>query len=166
LPPPAAVFGFEPGAYNKLATYDQSVTYFNLLAEAASKNMVMREAGKTTKGRTFVFALISSAENIAKIDRLREIAIRLAHPDGMTEAEARALAKEGKAFVHIDGGLHATESAGPQQTPLLAYDILRQKDDPKFKAILDNCVLMLWPTINPDGQQLVAETWMSKQQSP
>lgn len=166
LPTPASVFGFEPGADNKLATYDQSVTYFNLLAEAASKNMVIKQAGKTTQGRTFVFALISSAENIAKIDRLREIAITLAHPENLTEAQAKALAKEGKAFVHIDGGLHATESAGPQQTPLLAYDILRQKDDPKFKAILDNCVLMLWPTINPDGQQLVAETWMSKQQNP
>jgi hypothetical protein len=166
LPTPASVFGFEPGTDNKLATYDQSVTYFNLLAEAASKNMVIREAGKTTKGRTYIFALISSAENIAKIDRLREIAITLAHPAGLTDAQARALAKEGKAFVHIDGGLHATESAGPQQTPLLAYDILRQKDDPKFKTILDNCVLMLWPTINPDGQQLVAETWMKSQTSP
>src|SRR6185295_5531979 len=107
LPTPASVFGFEPGADNKLATYDQSVTYFNLLAEAASKNMVIRDAGKTSKGRTFVFALISSEENIAKIDRLREIAIKLAHPEGMTEAEAKALAKEGKAFVHIDGGLHS-----------------------------------------------------------
>ena len=166
LPTPASVFGFEPGADNKLATYDQSVTYFSLLAEAASKNMVIRQAGKTSQGRTYIFALISSAENIAKIDRLREIAITLAHPENLTEAQAKALTKEGKAFVHIDGGLHATESAGPQQTPLLAYDILRQKDDPKFKAILDNCVLMLWPTINPDGQQLVAETWMATQQNP
>lgn len=166
LPAPASVFGFEPGADNKLATYDQSVTYFRLLAEAAPRNMVIHEAGKTSQGRTYIFALISSAENIAKIDRLREIAIRLAHPEGMTEAQAKALAKEGKAFVHIDGGLHSTESAGPQQTPLLAYDILRQKDDPKFKAILDNTVLMLWPTINPDGQQMVAQAWMSSQQSP
>ena len=166
LPTPASVFGFEPGADNKLATYDQSVTYFNLLAEAASGSMVMQQAGKTTLGRTYVFAVISSPANIAKLDRLREIAQRLAHPAGLTEAEAKALAKEGKAFVHIDGGLHATESAGPQQMPLLAYDILRQKDDPKFKAILDNCVLMLWPTINPDGQQLVAETWMKTGQNP
>lgn len=166
LPTPASVFGFEPGADNKLATYDQSVTYFNLLAEAAPGNMVVQQAGKTTLGRTYVFAVISSAANIAKLDRLREIAQRLAHPAGLTEAQAKALAKEGKAFVHIDGGLHATESAGPQQMPLLAYDILRQKDDPKFKAILDNCVLLLWPTINPDGQQLVAETWMKSQQNP
>jgi hypothetical protein len=166
LPTPASVFGFEPGADNKLATFDQDVAYFRKLAAAAPKNMVIHEAGKTSQGRTYIYALISSAENIANIDRLREIAIKLAHPEGMTEAEAKALAKEGKAFVHIDGGLHATESAGPQQTPLLAYDILRQANDPKFKAILDNCVLMLWPTINPDGQQLVAETWMKSQQSP
>ena len=166
LPTPASVFGFEPGADNKLATFDQSVTYFRKLAAAAPRNMVIYEAGKSSLGRTYIFALISSAENIAKIDRLREIAIKLAHPEGMTEAEAKALAKEGKAFVHIDGGLHATESAGPQHSPLLAYDILRQANDPKFKAILDNTVLMLWPTINPDGQQLVAETWMASQQSP
>ncbi len=166
LPTPASVFGFEPGADNMLATYDQDVTYFRLLSEAAPKNMLIEEAGKTSQGRTYVFALISSAANIANIDRLREIAITLAHPENLTEAQAKALAKEGKAFVHIDGGLHATESAGPQQTPLLAYDILRQANDPKFKAILDNCVLMLWPTINPDGQQLVAETWMKSQQSP
>lgn len=166
LPTPASVFGFEPGADNKLATYDQSVAYFRKLAAAAPRNMVIHEAGKTSQGRTYIYALISSAENIAKIDRLREIAIRLAHPEGMTDAEAHALAKEGKAFVHIDGGLHSTEVAGHQQTPLLAYDILRQANDPKFKAILDNCVLMLWPTINPDGQQMVAESWMKTGQNP
>jgi hypothetical protein len=113
LPTPASVFGFEPGADNKLATYDQSVAYFKKLAAAAPRNMVIHEAGKTSLGRTYIFALISSAENIAKIDRLREIAQRLAHPEGLTEAQAKALAKEGKAFVHIDGGLHSTEGAGP-----------------------------------------------------
>ncbi len=166
VPSPASVFGFEPGADNKLATYDQSVEYFKKLAAAMPRNMVIKEAGKTSQGRTYIYALISSADNLAKIDRLREIAIRLAHPEGLTDAQAAALAKEGKAFVHIDGGLHATESAGPQQTPKLAYDILRQMNEPRFKAILDNCVLMLWPTINPDGQQMVAEAWMKNQQNP
>ena len=70
------------------------------------------EAGKTTQGRTFYFALVSSPENLDRIDRYREIARRLAHPAGLTDAAARALAREGKAFVHIDGGLHSTEVAG------------------------------------------------------
>ena len=64
IPPPESVLGFKPGADNKLATYDQSVTYFRKLAAAAPKNMVIHEAGKTSQGRTYIYALISSAENL------------------------------------------------------------------------------------------------------
>src|SRR5579864_6407785 len=99
----------------------------------------------------------ATTENLAKLDRYREIAQRIAHPEGLTDGEAHALAREGKVLLHIDGGLHATESAGPQHTPLLAYDILRRANDPDMHAELENVILLLWPTINPDGQQMVAE---------
>jgi hypothetical protein len=165
VPTPASVFGFEPGADYKLATYDQSVEYFKKLA-ASSRYMKLFEAGKTSEGRTMYFALISTPENLAKIDRYREIWQRLAHPQGLTDAEAQALAHEGKALVHIDGGLHATEVAGPQQTPLLAYDLLSKVNEPSTKAMLDNVILMLWPTINPDGQQMVAEWYMKNVGTP
>ena len=128
--------------------------------------MKLVEAGKTSQGRTMYFALISTPENLAKIDRYREIARRLAHPQGLTDAEARKLAPDGKAFVHIDGGLHATEVAGRPQTPLLAYDLVSRANDPDIKAILDNVVVMLWPTINPDGQQMVAEWYMKNVGTP
>ena len=101
LPTPESVFGFKPGADYKLATYDQSIAYLRALA--ASTNYVkLMEAGKTTQGRTIYFALVSAPKNLARIDRLREIAQRLAHPQGLTDAEARTLAREGRAFVHLD----------------------------------------------------------------
>lgn len=156
LPTPESVWGFAPGQDGRLATYDQSIAYFRKLA-AASRNIQLFEAGKTSQGRTYVYAAISTPENLAKLDHYREIAQRIAHPEGLTDAEARALAREGKVLVHIDGGLHATESAGPQHTPLLAYDILRRANDPDMHAELENVILLLWPTINPDGQQMVAE---------
>jgi zinc carboxypeptidase len=112
------------------------------------------------------FALISSPDNLAHIDRYREIAQRLAHPDGLSEPEARRLATEGKAFVHIDGGLHANEVAGPQHTPQLAFDLLSRASEPDARSILENVVLMLWPTINPDGQQMVAEWYMKNVGTP
>ena len=165
LPPPDGSFGFQPGADFKLATYDQSIEYFKKL-DAASKYVTLVEAGRTSQGRPMYFALISSPENLARIDRYREIAQRLAHPAGLGETEARRLAAEGKAFIHIDGGLHATEVAGPQHTPLLAYDLVNRASEPETKAILDNVVLMLWPTINPDGQQLVADWYMKNVGTP
>jgi hypothetical protein len=165
LPAAESVLGFRPGADYKLATYDQSVDYFKRVA-AASKYVRMVDAGPTSQGRTMYFALVSSPDNLSKIDRYREIARRLAHPEGLSEAEARRLARDGKAFVHIDGGLHSTEVAGPQHTPLLLYDLLSRANDPDVKPILENVVLMLWPTINPDGQQMVASWYMQNVGTP
>jgi hypothetical protein len=165
VPTPESVFGFRPGADYKLATYDQSVDYFKKVA-ASSKYVKLVEAGKTSQGRTMFYALVSSPDNLGKIDRYREIARRLAHPQGLTDAEAKQLAHDGKAFVHIDGGLHSTEVAGPQHTPQLLYDLVSKANEPDTKAILQNVVVMLWPTINPDGQQMVSEWYMKNVGTP
>src|SRR5262245_33796901 len=87
IPTPKSVLGFEPGADYKLATYDQVVSYFKKV-DAASDRVRLVEAGKTSQGRTFYFALVSTPANLAKIDRYREIARRLAHPQGLTDAQA------------------------------------------------------------------------------
>jgi hypothetical protein len=160
IPAPESVFGFKPGADNKLASYDQTAAYFRALA-ASSRAIRLFEAGRTTQGRPILFALISDPANLAKIDRFREISRLLAHPEGLTAEKARALAAEGRAFVHIDGGCHATEVAGAQMAPQLAYDLLSRPDDPQNRLILRNDVLVLFPTMNPDGQQMVGE-WQAK----
>jgi hypothetical protein len=165
VPTPESVFGFKPGADYKLATYDQSIEYLKKLA-AASKYIKLMEAGKTTQGRTAYFALISTPANLGKIDRYREINQRLAHPQGLTDDEAHKLAHEGRAFVHLDGGCHASEVAGAQQMPQLAYDLISRADDAQIKEILNNDVVMLWPTMNPDGQQMVAEWYMKNVGTP
>ena len=165
VPTPESVLGFRPGADYKLATYDQSIGYFKQVA-AASKYVKLVEAGKTSQGRTMYYALVSSPDNLGKLDRYREIARRLAHPQGLTDADAKRLAHDGKAFVHIDGGLHSTEVAGWSHTPQLLYDLVSRAGDPDVKAMLSNVVLMLWPTINPDGQQMVAEWYMKNVDTP
>src|SRR5262249_19810232 len=150
-----------------------SVEYFKKLA-ASSKFVKLMEAGKTTQGRTMYFALISTPENLAKIDRHREIWQRLAHPHGLSDAEAQALARGRKALVpgdrgpraHAPGGLHAPEAAGRQHTPLLAYDRVSKANEPATRAMLESVVVMLWPTINPDGQQMVAEWYMKNVGTP
>ena len=156
LPIPESVFGFPVGAERKLFTYDESIAYFRRLA-AASPSVRLIEVGRTSFGRPWTAVLISSPENLAKLDEYRRVNLRLAHPEGLTDAEARALARSGKAFVDISGGLHASEIAGSQHTPQLAWELLAHANEPANRAILDNVILFLWPTINPDGQDIVVE---------
>src|SRR5947208_5224954 len=92
LPTPESVLGFRPGADYKLATYDQSLDYFKRIADA-TKYVKLIDAGTTTQGRPMSFALVSSPANLAKINRYREIARRLAHPQGLSESDARRLAR-------------------------------------------------------------------------
>lgn len=165
IPTPASVLGFPVGTDFKLATYDDSFRYFQLLAKS-SDQIKLIDVGKTSNGHEWTLAVISSAANLARLDRYREISRRLAHPDGLTDEEARRLAREGKAFVDISGGLHASEIAGSQHTIQLAYDLLSKPDDPKVKAILENTVLLLWPSINPDGQNIVANWYRENVGTP
>lgn len=154
IPTPESSFGFPVGADYKLFDYEQSITYFRRLA-AASNRVKLIDVGKTAFGRTITVALISSPENLARIDQIRRINLRFAHPEGLTDDEAHRLARDARIIVDISGGLHASEIAGSQHTPLLAYELLSHADEPRNKAILDNVVLFLWPSINPDGQDIV-----------
>jgi hypothetical protein len=163
--PPESTLGFKPGDDYKLATYDQSIAYLRTLA-ASTKYLRLVEAGTSTQGRTMYFALISSPKNLERIEHYRQIAQRLAHPAGLTDQAALELARDGKAFVHIDGGLHSTEVAGAQHTPQLAYDLVSRADTPEIKPILADVIVMLWPTLNPDGQQMIAEWYMSNVGTP
>ena len=156
VPTPESLLGFEVGADFHLATYDESIAYFKRLDEATDR-LTLRQVGETSAGRPFYLALVSSAENLANLDHYREIAVRLAHPDGLSDDEARALAREGKAIVHIDGAVHASEVACAQHTIQLAYDLVTGAHDPEIRQILDNVIFMLWPTLNPDGQNMVVE---------
>ncbi len=160
VPTPESVLGHRVGEDFYLATYEESISYLQAL-DAASDRVELRQVGVTSMGRPWYVAFISSADNLRNLDHYREIAQRLAHPEGLTDAEAHRLAAEGKAIVHIDGGLHATEVAGAQHTIQLAYDLATGDADPEKAAMLENVILLLWPSINPDGQTMVADWYRS-----
>lgn len=164
VPTPESSLGFRVGADFKLATYDESIRYFRQLA-AASDRIKLLTVGKTSQGRDWTLAVISSPQNLANLESLRGIAQKLAHPAGLSDAQARALAKEGRAFVDISGGLHASEVAGSQHTIQLAYDLLSRTDD-RTRAILDQTVLLLWPSLNPDGQDIVVNWYRQNVGTP
>jgi len=164
IPTPESVLGFHPGADFKLATYEESIDYFHRLDEASDRITLVR-TGRTSEGRDWWIALISSAENLRDVDRYREIADRLAHPADLTDDEARDLAESGRAIVDISGGLHASEVAGAQHTIALAYELV-SSEEPRIAAIREHVITVLWPSLNPDGQTMVADWYRSNVGTP
>lgn len=154
LPTPSAFLGHTPGDDFYLANYEESVKYFHAMAQASDR-MKMFTVGKTSQGRDIEVGVISSPANLARLDEYKKNARRLATGEGLNDQQALQLARQTKAIVHIDGGLHSSEVAGGQHSIALAYKLLSAKDDPEVTAILDNVVLVLWPTLNPDGQDMV-----------
>src|SRR5690348_7890583 len=160
VPTPASVLGHTPGDDFYLANYDESRAYFEKLAQSSNRIKLVN-VGKTTRGLDWEIALISSPENLAALDKYKDDNRRLTWARGLDEAAAHELARGGKIFVHIDGGMHSTEVAGAQHSIILAYELLSAQNDPQIDAILNNVILVLWPTLNPDGQNEVV-AWYRK----
>ncbi|WP_081933537.1 M14 family metallopeptidase [Shewanella mangrovi] len=164
LPTPKDILGHTPGEDFYLANYEDSLSYFHALA-AKSDKIKMFKAGQSTHGKTLEFAVISSPENLAKWEEYKAISLKLADSRGLTDAEARKLAKESKIIVHIDGGMHSSEVADHQLPIRLAHTMLTSKD-PKIAEYLDKVILVLWPTLNPDGQDMVVDWYRSNVGGP
>ena len=157
IPTPKEHFGFAIGDDYHLANFTQTEAYFKKLA-AASDRMELTTIGQTEEGRNQYMFIVSSPENLKNRARYKEISQKLAHAENLSEAEAKALANEGKAIVWIDGGLHATETVGIHQLIETAYNLASRKD-PETLNILDNVIILLTHA-NPDGQELVSNWYM------
>ncbi|MEO8945953.1 MAG: M14 metallopeptidase family protein, partial [Gemmatimonadaceae bacterium] len=154
---PKQMFGHNIGDDYWLANYDQFEAYWHKLA-GESDRMKLVDIGKTAEGRPELMAIISSPENMKHLARYQEISQRLAHAEGLTDDEARALAKEGKSVVWIDGGLHASEVLGAAQLMQTVYDLLA-RNDAETTRILNDCIILAVHA-NPDGMQLVSNWYM------
>jgi hypothetical protein len=159
---PKQFFGFNIGDDYQLATYTQFVDYWQKL-DKESDRMKVVEIGKTAEGRPQLMAIVTSPENHKKLDRYKEISRRLATVDGLTDDQARALAREGKGVVWIDGGLHATEVLGAHQLIETVYQLVT-RTDPETTRFLNDLVILAVHA-NPDGMELVSG-WYMREKEP
>ena len=154
---PAAQFGFSLGDDYQLINYKQLADYWRKL-DAESDRMVVKEIGKTSEGRPHLMAIVTSADNHKNLERYRGISRRLAFAEGLDDEQARALAKQGKAVVWIDGGLHANEVLGAQQLAQTVYEMVSRTDEETLRFLNDTIILFVHA--NPDGHDLVADWYM------
>src|SRR5438270_301607 len=158
-PSPDDLLKMSVGADRTLADYRQIVSYFNALA-AASPRVRVETIGKTTLGEDEIMAIISSEENMRSLDKIRGTAARLSDPRGVSEEQANALIRDGKAIVIVTCNIHSTEIASSQMAMEWAY-ALATAGDAETKQRLSNVVLLRVPSLNPDGQIMVTD-WYRK----
>jgi hypothetical protein len=161
---PEHFFGFKIGTDGELARYPKILEYFQHLAKATNR-IKYQELGKTTMGNPYVLATISAPENLARLDKLIAINRRLADPRGLSEAEAKKLAQDGRAFFFLYATIHSTE-VGNTQAIIEIVHRLATDMGPDVRQILDNVVLLVVPSQNPDGQYLVIDHWYKTKGTP
>ncbi len=159
IPTPESHFHHPIGVDRVLLDWDQVVSYFEKLA-GASPLIQVQEIGKTAEGRPFIAAIISDRENMRNLPRLRDIQRRLADPRLTTPAEAEKLFPQARNVVMITCSIHATEVASTHTAVEFAYKLLTD-ESPRFQAIRKNTVVILIPSQNPDGVDIVTR-WYRK----
>ncbi|MEN6559982.1 MAG: M14 family metallopeptidase [Acidobacteriota bacterium] len=157
---PDQFLGFRVGADRKLADYAQIKAYFEKLARESDR-IKLFTIGESVEKRPIIMAAISTPANLAKLDRWKEITRKLRDPRTTSVEEARRLAREGKALVLITCSLHASEIGASQMSMELAYDLVTGKTFIDAGKALDDVILLLVPTHNPDGNQMVVD-WYKK----
>ena len=147
---PSEHLGFEVGEDRKLAGWAEIADYFKMLGELSERVSTV-EIGRSTKDNPFLMAIISSPENLASLKEYKRIQARLADARTIADShEAERLIGQGRAVVAITCSIHATEVGASQMSMLLAHELATGQGD-DARAILDNVILLLVPSANPDG---------------
>src|ERR1041384_1048989 len=156
IPSPRSVLGFEPGDDRTIADWKQINDYFTRL-DAASDRVQLQTIGKSTLGRTMFVAFISAPENIRNLAKYKEIQAKLADPRKvMSDGDRDQLISDGKTVVVISCSIHSTEIVASQMSMQLAYKLASGNDEDTL-SILHNTILILVPSPNPDGVDIVAD---------
>jgi hypothetical protein len=159
IPTPSEFLKFEVGADRQLADYRQIVSYFRAL-DQGSDRIELERIGETTLGNDLMLAVISSESNIKERKKYQEIAEKLADPRGLSQAQIDHLARSGKLILLVTCNIHASEIGASQMAMEWAH-ALAATNDPKVKRWLDDVILLLIPSLNPDGQIMETE-WYRK----
>ncbi|MEO7963099.1 MAG: M14 family zinc carboxypeptidase, partial [Gemmatimonadaceae bacterium] len=164
IPTPASILGWEPGTDRKLPTWKQVTEYWRAL-DKASPRVSVRTLGRTTLGRPFLVAYISDPATLANLDKYKRIQRKLLDPRLRKPGELEALLDDGKNVILITSSIHSTEVGG-FLTPFVLGDRLARGNSAEVKSILANTIIMLVPSQNPDGVDIVGDWYRATLGTP
>ena len=160
---PEQFLGFPIGSDQKLVSWQQVTDYFHQL-EQHSDRVLVEKLGKTTQDKDFILVMISSPENLLHLERYKKIQQILADPRQINGVPDQFL-DEGKTVVLVTCSIHSKEVASTQMSMELAYD-LASSEDSQTSEILQDVILLLVPSVNPDGVDIVDDWYQQTLGTP
>ncbi|MEX2526028.1 MAG: M14 family metallopeptidase [Gemmatimonadota bacterium] len=153
IPSPEALLGGEVGTRHLRP--DELVTYLRQVA-AASPRVLMGEHGLTYQGRPLVHAIISSPENLTRLEEIRMANLRLSDvPQQISDGELDVM----PLVAYMGYSVHGNEASGSDASSLVLHH-LAAGEGPAVEEVLRNVVVILDPSINPDGRARFVE-WVT-----
>lgn len=156
VPTPHEVLGFIPGEWH--ISHDQTLRYFEKLA-LSSNRVVFQEYGRSYENRPLFHVIITSPENHKNLETIRQNHLALSNP-----AVSKSINIENMpVIVRLGYGVHGNESSAHNAAPLVAY-FYAASQGPEIEKILNNTIILLDPSLNPDGQQRFS-SWVNMHKS-
>ena len=150
IPRPESLLGYPIGEQN--TQYAAQERTLLAIADAAKDRVRVEEFTSTNERRTMRLYIVSSPENIARLDAIRRDLDRIADPRGGSPAELDTLAARVPAVVWIYGSVHGNESPGFETCMQMLYQ-LAASEEPATLAALRNTIVIINPSTNPDGHE-------------
>lgn len=145
IPTPASYMGHEVGEWH--VTHDKLVGYMKLL-DGVSERAVWEEYGKSWEGRPLGNLIITSEDNMKKLEEIRLEHLKLSDPAVSSGLNTAAM----PVVIKLGYGVHGNESSAQNSSLVTAYYLVAGKGA-VIDSILSNAVILVDPALNPDGLQ-------------
>ena len=155
IPKPKEILGFNVGDWH--INHDKLINYLTKLSES-SKRIKIENRGYTYENRPLLLLTITSEKNHSRLEELRKN-----HISNLSKSLSQNNLKKVPAVVYQGFSVHGNEASGSNAAVLLAY-YLASSEDEKVLELLDNLIILLDPSLNPDGLQRFSQ-WVNSQRS-
>ncbi len=165
VPSPDKVLGYAVGEPGHLTYTKDLYRYYRELEKATTRVKVFTAPERSEEGREQLLVAVGDDAAIAKLNRYKEITAKLADPRTINDAEAEQLVGEGKVLYWASGSIHSPETGSPEMLMELAYR-LAVEESPFIQAIRKNVVVLITPTLEVDGRDMMVDTYNYRKANP
>ena len=140
---PEEFLGYEIGFEH--TRHDLIVSYLNYLSNSSKKAEIIKY-GESHEGRDLIMLTVSSTNNLSNLDKIKQEHLKYTVPKSNLEVN-----KNLPVIINLGYGVHGNEPSSAEAAILTAYTLVASENI-KIKRLIENSVVFIDPTINPDGR--------------